>query len=111
MKDRLLDGEIAASMILLGLIGLGWITRLSYLSNAWRWIAAGFVLLVGWDLAITALWTLWDGARYWYPLGTIAGQAVWVLGGLRKEQGEVRLELQSRAEMLVMNEAEELKVM
>jgi hypothetical protein len=111
LKDRFLDGEIAASMILLGLIGLGWITRLSYLSNVWRWIAAGFVLLVGWDLVITALWTLWDGARHWYPLGTIAAQAVWVLGGLRKEQGEVRLELQSRAEMLSVDEVEEGMVM
>lgn len=80
LKDRLLDAEIVASILLLGMIALGWIGRSSYLSAEWKIITAGFVLMVGSDLLFTALWTFWDGARHWYPLGTIAAQLVWVAG-------------------------------
>lgn len=84
LKDRLLDAEIAADMILLGMVVLGWICRRDRLDSTWKWIAAGFVLMAGSDLAFTALWTFWDGARHWYPLGAISAQLVWVIGPLRK---------------------------
>lgn len=80
LKDRLLDAEIVASILLLGMIALGWIGRSSYLSAEWKIITAGFVLMVGSDLLFTALWTFWDGVRHWYPLGTIAALGVWVAG-------------------------------
>jgi hypothetical protein len=82
LKDRLLDAEIVASMILLGMIALGWLGRSSYLSPAWKIITAGFVLMVGSDLIFTVLWSFWDGARHWYPIGTIAALGVWVAGPL-----------------------------
>lgn len=80
LKDRLLDAEIVASILLLGMIALGWIGRSSYLSAEWKIITAGFVLMIGSDLIFTALWTFWDGARHWYPLGTIAALGIWVAG-------------------------------
>lgn len=84
LKDRLLDGEIAANMLLLGMVFLGYIGRRDRLDSNWQWIAAGFMVMVGSDLIFTALWAFWDGARHWYPLGCIAAQLIWVAGPLRK---------------------------
>lgn len=80
LKNRLLDGEITANLMLAGLIGLSWICRQSAISGPWKWIVIGFLVMIGSDLLFTALWTFWDGARQWYPLGTIAAQLVWVAG-------------------------------
>lgn len=80
LKERLLDGEIAANGILLGFVVLGWITRKAFLSREWKWITAGFMVMVGGDLAVTILWTFWDGARHWYPLTTIAALLMWAFG-------------------------------
>lgn len=84
LKDRLLDGEIAANILLLGMVFLGYLGRRDRLDSNWKWIAAGFMVMVGSDLIFTALWTFWDGARHWYPLGCIAAQLIWVAGPLRK---------------------------
>jgi hypothetical protein len=83
LKDRLLDAEIAANMILLGMVFIGWISRRAMLDQTWKWIVAGFMLMVGSDLLFTGLWTFWDGARHWYPMGAIAAQAVWIAGPLK----------------------------
>lgn len=80
LKNRLLDGEITANLMLAGLIGLSWICRQSAISGQWKWIVTGFLMMIGSDLLFTALWTFWDGARHWYPLGTIAALGVWVAG-------------------------------
>lgn len=82
LKDRLLDGEIAANFLLLGMVALGWIGRRDRLSPAWKWITAGFMVMIGSDLACTALWTFWEGARHYYPVGAIAAQAIWCAGPL-----------------------------
>lgn len=101
LKDKLLDGEISANMILLGIVALGWIGRRDRLTGAWKWIVAGFVLMVGSDLAFTILWAgmpavrinshilipawQWAGARHWYPLGAIAAQLIWLIGPLKAD--------------------------
>lgn len=84
LKDKLLDGEISANMILLGIVALGWIGRRDRLTGAWKWIVAGFVLMVGSDLVFTVLWTFWAGARHFYPLGAIAAQLTWIYGAMGK---------------------------
>jgi len=83
LKDCLLDAEIAATMILLVFVTVGWISRNRILPNIWKWIAVGFMVLVGSDLLFTGLWTFWGGARHWYPLGAIAAQLTWIAGPLR----------------------------
>lgn len=83
LKDKLLDGEIAANMILLGIVAIGWISRRAMLDQTWKWIVAGFVLMVGSDLVFTGLWTFWAGARHWYPIGAISAQLTWIVGPLR----------------------------
>ena len=82
--NKLLDGEIAANMILLAIVFLGWIGRRDRLDSNWKWITVGFMVMVGSDLVFTVLWTFWDGARHWYPLGAIAAQAIWICGPLRR---------------------------
>jgi hypothetical protein len=99
LKDRLLDAEIVASMILLAMVALGWLGRSSYLSPAWKVITAGFVLMVGSDLLFTALWMFWGGARHWYPLGTITAYLVWVAGPLMPHRlKDCRLSLGQRVQ-------------
>lgn len=83
LKDKLLDGEIAANMILLAIVFFGWISRRDKLDSTWKWIAFGFMVMVGSDLVFTVLWTFWDGARHFYPLGAIAAYAVWIIGPLK----------------------------
>ncbi len=84
LKDKLLDGEIAANMVLLGMVFVGWVSRRDRLDSTWKWITAGFMVMVGSDLVFTILWTFWDGARHWYPLGAITAQLIWVAGPMRK---------------------------
>jgi Na+-transporting NADH:ubiquinone oxidoreductase subunit NqrE len=91
LKDKLLDGEIAANMILLGMVFLGWIGRRDRLDSTWKWIACGFMVMVGSDLIFTALWTFWDGARHFYPLGAISAQLIWVAGPLNALRIEKRV--------------------
>lgn len=83
LKGRFLEGEIIANLILLSVVALAWIGRHKVLDSRWKWITAGFILMVGSDLLFTGLWTFWDGARHFYPLGAIAAQLVWVIGPLR----------------------------
>lgn len=99
LKDKLLDGEIAANMILLGFVAVGWISRRDRLKGNWQWIVAGFMVLVGSDLIFTILWAgmpeirisshvlmpawEWTGARHWYPLGAISAYLIWCIGPLR----------------------------
>lgn len=98
LKDKLLDGEIAANMVLFVIVSLGWISQARYLNRHWRWIAAGFVVLIGWDLAVTVLWKFFWAARQYYPVGTIAAYVVWIAGPLRG-LGEFRASLGSRLEV------------
>ena len=98
LKDKLLDGEIAANMILLAFVSLGWISRARYLSAHWKWIAAGFVTLVGWDLTVTIFWKFFWTARQFYPLGTIAAYVVWIAAPLRG-LSEFRASLGKRLEL------------
>ena len=83
LKQKLLDGEIAANMILLGFVAVGWISRREKLNQAWKWIAVGFMVMVGSDLLFTALWMAWDWARHLYPIGAISAQLIWIAGQLR----------------------------
>lgn len=83
LKDRILNGEIAATMILLALVCAGWISRRDRLTGIWKWIVAGFVVMVGSDWLFTVLWTHWDGARHWYPAGALIAYAIWCVGPLR----------------------------
>lgn len=94
LKDKLLDGEIAANMLLLGFVLVGWISRRDKLNQALKWIVAGFIVMVGSDLLFTILWTFWAGARHWYPLGAIAAQLVWVCGPLRTIRLEKKVQEQ-----------------
>jgi len=97
LKQKLLDGEIAANMILLGFVAVGWISRREKLNQAWKWIAVGFMVMIGSDLVFTALWMVWDGARHWYPLGCISAQVIWVCGPLRTVRlSECRADLGQR---------------
>jgi len=82
LKEILLDGEIAANFILLGMIFLGWLGRRDKLTAEWKWITAGFMLMVGGDLLFTLLWYFWDGARHWYPVSTIGAQLIWAISPL-----------------------------
>jgi len=84
LKNKLLDAEIAANMILLAVVFIGWIGRRDRLTGMWKFISLGFMVMVGSDLVFTILWTFWDGARHWYPLGAIAAYLIWVAGPLRK---------------------------
>lgn len=94
LKDKLLDGEIAANMILLGMVFVGWVSRKDRLDSTWKCITAGFMVMVGSDLVFTILWTFWDGARHWYPLGVVAAYLIWVAGPMRKVRlGEFRVSL------------------
>lgn len=94
LKNSLLDGEIAANMVLLGIIALTWIGKRDNLTSSWKWITAGFLIMIGSDLLCTALWTFWDGARHWYPLGAISAQMVWVIGPLKSHRlAEARVSL------------------
>jgi hypothetical protein len=86
LKDKLLDGEIAANMILLGMVFVGWVSRRDRLDSTWKWITAGFMVMVGSDLVFTILWTFWDGARHWYPLGCISAQIIWIVGPLKSSR-------------------------
>jgi hypothetical protein len=97
LKDKFLDGEISANMILLAIVALGWIGRRDRLNQTWKWIACGFMVMVGSDLIFTALWTFWDGARHFYPIGAIAAQLVWIVGPLRSVRlPEFRKSLEKR---------------
>lgn len=80
LKDRLLDAEIVTNLIIFGMIFLGWIGRRAFLSKEWKWITAGFMLMVAGDLAVTLLWFVWDGARHWYALGNILALSIWIAG-------------------------------
>jgi hypothetical protein len=84
LKNKLLDGEIAANMILLAVVFIGWIGRRDRLTGMWKFISLGFMVMVGSDLVFTILWTFWDGARHWYPLGCISAQVIWICGPLKK---------------------------
>ena len=96
-KNRLLDSEILMMVILWGVVALGWIGRQGRLTPAWKWITAGFLIMIGSDLLCTALWTFWDGARHWYPLGAISAQMVWVIGPLKSHKlAEARVNLGQR---------------
>ena len=97
LKQKLLDGEIAANMILLGFVAVGWISRREKLNQAWKYIAVGFMVMVGSDLVFTALWMVWDGARHWYPIGCIAAQLIWLAGPLRRVKlSECRVSLEKK---------------
>jgi len=97
LKQKLLDGEIAANMILLGFVAVGWISRREKLNQAWKFIAVGFMVMIGSDLVFTALWMVWDGARHWYPLGCISAQVLWICGPLKSVRlGEFRKSLEKR---------------
>jgi len=97
LKQKLLDGEIAANMILLGFVAVGWISRREKLNQAWKYIAVGFMVMIGSDLVFTALWMAWDGARHLYPIGEISAQLVWIIGPLRTVRlSECRADLGQR---------------
>lgn len=82
LKDRLLTGEIVACSLLLSYIFLAWVGKSLKDDNGWT--ACGFMVMVGSDLIFTAMWTFWDGARHWYPLGAIAAYLIWVAGPMRR---------------------------
>jgi hypothetical protein len=107
LKDKLLDGEIAANMILLAIVFIGWIGRRDRLEQTWKWIALGFMVMVGSDLVFTILWTFWEGARHWYPMGAIAAYLIWVAGPLRRVKlPEFRQSLQHK-----FGEIEKVRIM
>jgi hypothetical protein len=83
LKNKLLDGEIAANMILLAVVFIGWIGRRDRLTGMWKFITFGFMVMVASDLIFTILWTFWDGARHFYPIGAISAQLIWIIGPLR----------------------------
>jgi len=112
LADRLLDGEIAANFILLGVVAVGWMTRKTFLSKDWKWMSAGFVVMIGGDLAVTLLWLVWPDAWRLYPVGGIAALLVWVIGPLRNVKlPEVRLDLGARLQVPVVRERDQRWVM
>jgi len=84
LGNKLLEGEIVACLILLAYIALAWIGSAGKLSADNKWTAAGFMVMIGSDLVFTILWTFWDGARHFYPIGAISAQVIWICGPLRK---------------------------
>jgi hypothetical protein len=83
LKDRLLAAECIADMLLLVIVFLAWIWRGIRLSGEWKWIAAGYLIMVGTDVFFTIGWYSNETLRHWYPVGQIAAYAVWVAGPLR----------------------------
>lgn len=83
LKDRLLAAECVADTILLVIVFVAWIGRAARLSNEWKWITAGFLLMVGTDVVFTIGWFSADTIRHWYPLGQILAYSVWVAGPMR----------------------------
>lgn len=83
VKDRLLAAECVADTILLAIvvacIGCG-----AKLSNEWKWITAGFLVMVGTDVVFTIGWFSAETIRHWYPLGAIAAYLIWVAGPMRR---------------------------
>ena len=77
LKDRLLDGSIAADCMIFGLIVLAWTTKRRGLDRHWNMIAAGIVVQVGWELAVTFCWQYWDGARHLLPIGELSALILW----------------------------------
>lgn len=97
LKDRLLDAEIVTNLIIFGMIFLGWLGRRAFLSKEWKWITAGFMVMVGGDLAVTLLWFVWDGARHWYALGNILALSIWIAGPIASMKlSEVRRSIGQR---------------
>lgn len=86
LSERLMDAEIAANVFLMLLIGLGWLTQKGKLTAPWNWIAAGFIVQIGSAIVVTALWTVWDGAKCWYPAGTIPAYLLWLRALARQER-------------------------
>jgi hypothetical protein len=84
LKDRLLSAECIADMILLVIVFLAWIGRGIKLSGGWKWITAGFLVMVGTDVFFTIGWYSTDTIRHWYPVGQIAAYAIWVAGALKE---------------------------
>lgn len=97
LKNSLLEGEVTANFILLSFVAVGWISRREKLNQAWKFIAAGFMVMVGSDLLFTALWMGWDGARHLYPIGAISAQILWCVGPLKTVKlGEFRKSLEQK---------------
>lgn len=97
LKDRLLDGAIAANVVMLAIIALAWIGRRSALSNGWKVVTIGFAVMIGGDFLMTLLWKVWDGAQYWQQVPTVAAQLVWIIGPLRSVKlPELRRSLEKR---------------
>jgi len=84
LKDRLLAAECVADTILLAIVFVAWIGRRAKLSNEWKWITAGFLVMVGTDVLFTVGWFSAETMRHWYPVGQIAAYLIWVAGPLRK---------------------------
>lgn len=82
LKQRLLNSALAADMVIWVGIGVAWISRTDRLQGAWKWIAAGILASVGWDLLITFLWSKWAYAGVWLPVGEIAGLLAWNIAAM-----------------------------
>lgn len=107
LKDRLLAAECVADTILLVIVFVAWIGRGARLSNEWKWITAGFLVMVGTDVLFTIGWFSAETIRHFYPLGCIAAQLIWVAGPLRKVKlPEFRQSLEKR-----FPKVEEMRVM
>jgi hypothetical protein len=95
LPERLLDAEIAAGMLLCAVVAVGWISRSGRLKAPWNWIAAGLLVYLGSDVAITALWTFWNAGQYLYPIGSLSALALWCIGVWRPEEGRAWIKLDS----------------
>lgn len=84
LKGRILAAEITADTILLVIIAVAWITGSGKrLPNIWKWITAGFLVMVGSDMLFTIGWFSTEKIRHFYPLGAIAAYLIWCIGPLR----------------------------
>lgn len=83
LKDRLLDGEISATTIMLIIIAVAWVSKLCTIPPKWKIITLGFAVMVGGDFLLTLLWKHWNGAEYWQQIPTLAGYLIWCVGPLR----------------------------
>ena len=80
LKERLLNGEIAANVVLMGIIFLGWLGRRDLLSKEWQAVTLGFLVMIIGDILVSALSYFWVAVQNWQAAPTIAGQIVWLLG-------------------------------
>lgn len=103
LKDRLLNGEMAANSILLAIMFSGWIGRRSYLSAERKWIACGLMAWIGGSMLMTALWLFWNGAGTWYMAGTAPALLIWAARPLfeayRQRKERVKITAFAIAEM------------